>query len=277
MKLIITMAGQSSRFTNSGYKEKSFIRVLDRYVVQHAVDMFEGLPYRDIYFIVRSDDWYAQTNLPKLFPYSNIIPIKPNSDGPIMSILTANLKIDEEEEVIVNYCDFTASWDFGHFISCVRDGDIDGCMTTHTGFHPHRLYNDSFAFVRNKETKILEVREKQSFTDNLFSEHASNGTYYFKSFGLMNKYFDELVESDQRVNGEFYVTMPFNLMVRDNLNVQLYETENFMCFGTPKDIEVVTAWDCILKHSGVHTKDDLLLSSKYWEDMFYDIQQKLPS
>ena len=277
MKLIITMSGQSARFTSAGYKEKSFIKVLDKHVIEHVVSMFDGLPYEDIYFIVRADDWYSQTRLPELFPFCKVVPIKANLDGPVMSILSASLDIDEHEEVIVNYCDFTASWDFGKFLSHVRTENIQGCMTTHTGFHPHRLYNDSFAFIRNYDTKILEVKEKECFTDNFFEEHASNGTYYFSSFSIMNKYFNEQVSLNDRTRGEFYVTMPFNLMIRDGLNVHLYETKNFMCFGTPRDIETINAWSYILNQSGVCTANDLNSSAKYWGEMFYDIQQKLRS
>ena len=43
----------------------------------------------------------------------------------------------------------------------------------------------------------------------------------------------------ERVNNEFYVTMPYNLMIQDGLNVIHVPVENYMCLGTPKDVELV--------------------------------------
>jgi len=40
---------------------------------------------------------------------------------------------------------------------------------------------------------MIEIKEKQSFTDDKMNEYASNGTYYFQSGKIMKKYFRKLV------------------------------------------------------------------------------------
>ena len=42
------------------------------------------------------------------------------------------------------------------------------------------LGSDNYAFCRTEGERILEVREKQPFTDDKMSEFASAGNYYFK-------------------------------------------------------------------------------------------------
>ena len=264
MKLIITLSGKSKRFTESGYPEKPFIKVLGKYVIEHVRDMYHSVPNNDIFFIVRSDDWRAQEMLPELFPHSHVKWVHPNDDGPVFSILEASLPIDENEEVIVSYCDFMNRWDFNDFLRYCRFKFLDGCITTHRGFHPHRLYNKSFAFLRNDGNTVLEVREKESFTDNIFNEHASNGTYYFARFGDMKRYFGVLVDGDERTKGEFYVTMPYNLMLESGMKIHLYETEDFICFGTPEDIELVNAWEKIIKLSNPANDKEILELFHYW-------------
>ena len=77
--------------------------------------------------------------------------------------------------------------DYDEFKSFVDETDCDGCVVCYTGFHPHMLGGDNYAFCKIQENnpdgtlsnKILEIREKQPFTDNKMNEYASSGTYYF--------------------------------------------------------------------------------------------------
>jgi molybdopterin-guanine dinucleotide biosynthesis protein A len=268
MKLIITLSGKSKRFTDAGYKEKSFIRVLDKYVIEHVREMYKGIDNSDIIFVVRNDDWMAQTNIPRLFPGSSFKCIPSNTDGPVVSILNADLQIPKNEEVLISYCDFVHSFDFDDFINYCRSNELDGCVTAHKGFHPYRLYNKHFAFMRNNGNKILEIKEKESFTDNIFNEYASNGSYYFSSFGDMNRFFESLVRSGNRSNGEFYVTMTYNEMINLGMKIYLYETKDFVCLGTPQDIELTKAWKTVTKLSGAKTESEKLELFKYWSSYY---------
>ena len=44
---------------------------------------------------------------------------------------------------------------------------------------------------------------------------------------MLKKYFNKLVEEDMKVNNEFYVTLPFNLMINDGLIVKHFESKNY--------------------------------------------------
>jgi len=268
MKLIITLSGKSKRFTDAGYKEKPFIKVLNKHIIEHVRGMYSEIDNSDIIFIVRNDDWMAQTNIPRLFPGSMFKCVPPNADGPVVSILSASLTIPENEEVLISYCDFVHSFSFYHFINYCRSNKLDGCVTAHKGFHPYRLYNKHFAFMRNDGNKILEIKEKESFTDNIFNEYASNGSYYFSSFRNMNKFFESLVRSKNRSNKEFYVTMAYNEMIELGMRVNLYETKDFICLGTPEDVELVKAWKTVIELSGAETESEKLELFKYWSNYY---------
>jgi bifunctional N-acetylglucosamine-1-phosphate-uridyltransferase/glucosamine-1-phosphate-acetyltransferase GlmU-like protein len=87
-----------------------------------------------------------------------------------------------------------------------------------------------------------KIQEKQPFTENRMEEYASNGTYYFKSGKIMKKYFQKLMENGMKVNNEYYVSMVYNLLVEDNLKVNIFEIENMLQWGTPKDLEIYSKW-----------------------------------
>ena len=74
------------------------------------------------------------------------------------------------------------------------------------------------------------------------SEYASNGTYYFKSGLLVKKYFQELINLDINIKGEYYVSLVYNLLVRDGLKVGIFEIEKMIQWGTPYDLEIYKGW-----------------------------------
>jgi NDP-sugar pyrophosphorylase family protein len=263
MKIVVAMSGHSQRFVDKGYVFKAFVEVLGKTMIEHVMDMFP-VPRGDVHFIVRDEDGIGE-RIAGMFPGVSVHPIRPNTDGPVVSILSAGAILADDDPVVVTYCDLKSeTWDYSAFEGYCVSNDLDGCMLTHVGFHPHRLYNKSFAFVRNDGPRMLEVMEKKPFTDDIFQEHASSGVYYYRSFGMMRRYFEELVNLGVRVNNEFYVTMAYNPMIRDGLRVWLYQTEDFMCFGTPEDVEMLDAWKCVIDNAGVTTKEELWEVFSYW-------------
>ena len=105
------------------------------------------------------------------------------------------------------------------------------------------LGSDNYAFCKMDENnKILEIREKKPFTDNKMSEFASTGTYYFKKGSYVKKYFKQLMDEDLNINGEFYVSLVYNLLIRDELVNLVYEVPHMLQWGTPFDLDVYNSW-----------------------------------
>lgn len=233
MKLIITMSGHSKRFTDVGLPHKLFVDVMGKPAIERCLSMFNNVPDEDKYVIKRHD-----LDIGSYCDGMNVVNIQPNTSGPVSSILDADLQIDDNESVIISYSDFWMSFNPHMFAFLCKITNADGAIVSHSGFHPHRLYNSSFCYLRTKGSKVLEVKEKAPFTDDPMSEPASSGIYYFRSFALMKECFYMLVEQDIKVNGEFYVTLPYNLMIEDGLNVIHVPVENYMCLGTPQDVQL---------------------------------------
>lgn len=151
--------------------------------------------------------------------------------------------IDDEEQVIVNYCDFSMYWNYQDFETFVNETECDGCVVCYTGFHPHMLGSDNYAFCKtNLFDEILEIREKQPFTDDKMSEYASTGTYYFKKGKYVKKYFQQLMDEDLNINGEYYVSLVYNLLIKDGLVSKVYEVPHMLQWGTPLDLDMYLKW-----------------------------------
>ena len=79
-------------------------------------------------------------------------------------------------------------------------------------------------------------------------EYASNGTYYFKKGTYVKKYFNELMEKDINLKGEYYVSLIYNLLIEDQLKVSIYNVQHMLQWGTPHDVDEYNTWSKYFKH-----------------------------
>ena len=244
MKVIIPMSGMSSRFSAAGYTiPKYLIEVDGKKVIEHIVKLY---PSDSEFVFIINEKHEAETNiveiLENLVDNKTILTIPNHKKGPVYSVANFLYVIDDNEQVVVNYCDFSIDWDYDKFEKYVNETDCDGCVVCYTGFHPHMLGSDNYAFCRMEGDRIAEVREKQPFTDNKMSEFASAGNYYFKKGIYLKKYFKQLMEEDININGEYYVSLIYNLMIRDGLHTNVFEIPHMLQWGTPHDLDVYNSW-----------------------------------
>ena len=245
IQLIIPMSGIGKRFVNAGYvNPKPLIQVDGKPIIEHVVNLFPGVT--DITFICNGDH-LMNTNmraiLEQIAPNCKIFEVPINScKGPVDTVYTIKDYIDESRPVIVSYCDYGTKWNFDLFIENIINDNLDGSIACYRGFHPHMLGSDNYAFCKEQNKKLLAIREKAPFTDNRMDEYASNGTYFFKSGKIVNKYFSKLLETNNQINGEYYVSLVYNLLIEDSLNVGIFEIEKMLQWGTPYDLENYKGW-----------------------------------
>ena len=96
--------------------------------------------------------------------------------------------------------------------------------------------------MRERDNYMLEIQEKHHFTNNRLEEYASSGAYYFRSGALLKEYFQQAVERNLQTHGEYYASLPYNLMVEDGRSVYIYELKHFLQWGTPEDLQEYERW-----------------------------------
>ena len=239
MKIIIPMSGIGKRFLDAGYKmPKPLILVDKKTIIEHICNLFQK---EDDYIFVCNKNHLRNTNmkavLKRLKPKSKIISINPHKLGPVYAVTKVFDLIKSNEEIIVSYCDYGTKWNYFDFLRKVRNKKSDGAIASYRGFHPHMLGNDNYAFIKEKNKWLIKIKEKESFTKNKMQEFASNGTYYFRKGEFVKKYFKKIIDEKISVNNEYYVSLVYNLLVRDKLKVLIYEIQNMLQWGTPFDLQ----------------------------------------
>jgi len=252
MKIIIPLSGLGKRFQDAGYEDiKPLIKVHGKPIIEWVVSMFPG--DHDFIFICREEHLKTtplESELKRIKPEGEIITIEGHKLGPVYAVAQVFNKIEDEEEVITNYCDFYQAWDFEHFAKTVQEQKVDGAIPCYTGFHPHLLHPENLyaSCKKDAEGNLIEIREKFSFEEDKTKTSHSGGTYYFSKGKHVKKYFQQLMDEKLALNGEYYISLVYNLMVRDGLKVLVYDDIQHFCqWGTPKDLEEYNTWMEIFK------------------------------
>jgi NDP-sugar pyrophosphorylase family protein len=244
MHIIIPMSGIGKRFMEAGYKvPKPLIRVDGKTIIEHVCNLF---PDENKFTFICNSKHLADTNIKQVLqsikPNSNIIGIPKHKKGPAYAVSLVDEVIEDDEEVIVSYCDFGTHWDYKNFLKHTRDRDADGAIVAYKGFHPHMLGNTNYAFMQDKKQWMLKIKEKEPFTNNRMQEYASNGIYYFKKGSYVKKFFQKLIDNNINLRGEYYVSLVYNLLVLNGLKVSIYEIQHMLQWGTPQDLEEYSMW-----------------------------------
>lgn len=253
MKIIVPMSGKGTRFVRAGYSDlKPLIKVNNKAIIEHVINLFPG--ENDFIFIC-DNEHLEKTDMEKVLisnkPNAKIIGIKNQKLGPVWAVSNIFDLIGDEEPVIVNYCDFFMDWDYEDFKKTVKENGCDGAVIAYKGFHPHLLHEENFyaSMVDCKNNYMEEIKEKHSFTTNKMDSPQSAGTYYFKRGKYVKKYFKELIDKDISLNGEYYVSLVYNLLKDDGLNVYIYDkVPHFLQWGTPADLEEYKYWAGIFQN-----------------------------
>lgn len=257
--VIIPMSGLGTRFINAGYSTpKPLIEVDGKPILEHLIELYKNISKR---FIFICNDHHLSTTdmsiiIDSISMKTNIehhilkVPVL-NRKGPVDAVLRVKEEImkiiNHNDPVIVSYCDYGTYWTPSNFLKHLKKEDPDGCIFCYKGFHPHMLGTDNYAFVKTDSNIAIEIKEKEPFTNDRMNEYASNGGYYFKKLSVMYKYFSLCVEKGLMVNNEYYVSMVYNLLIKDYLKVTVYEIDNMLQWGTPSDLEEYMYWSNIFK------------------------------
>jgi NDP-sugar pyrophosphorylase family protein len=266
MNIIIPMAGSGERFVMAGYTDpKPLIKVQNKRIVDYVCDMFDR--DNDNFIFVCNEKHLESTDmlniLRDMVRNQWVVSMPQHKLGPVHTVLWAENLIRDDEPVIVAYCDNPVTWDYSDFKETVKD--VDGCVVSHTGFHPHTLSSTLFAYSKtDADNRILEIKEKSCYTSNRFREHASSGIYYFKYGYYIKKYFKQAIEQNINYNGEYYVTLVYNLLIKDRLKVISYLNDMVLAFGTPREVQNFEAWMTILNGGQVESVEDAMDCYNYW-------------
>ena len=251
MQIVIPMSGFGERFRRVGYKvPKPLIEIDGKPIIAHVIELFPD--ETDFTFICNEEHlnepmFNMEAAIKQFCPIGKIIGIKPHRLGPVNAIIEAQKYLDMKKPTVVNYCDFTCYWNWRHFKYFIEKIDCFGAVPAYHNFHPHSLGSTNYAYIKEADGWMTDIKEKESFTNNRMQEFASSGTYYFKTAQLMIEAFEATVSNGWSVAGEFYVSLAYKWLLMQKKPIAIYPLQHFMQWGTPEDVAEYKKWSDMFK------------------------------
>jgi len=231
MRIIISMAGLGSRFTNAGYKtHKPLIQVNNKSLIRYTV---ESLGINGDYIFVCRDlggsylsDLEIELKECNLASYK-IKVIDHVTTGAAETALFG-LEDDYNGELIVTNCDQYLDWDPDKFLKHART--YDGCVLTHDS----QELKNSFAEAISRH--VIKITEKPN--KPIDGAEALVGVHYWKKANDFIVSTQELLKS---FNGESYVSETYNYLIRNKKSIGMSSIVQqgigkYWSTGTPEDL-----------------------------------------
>ena len=238
--VVIPLAGIGSRFKNAGYSEhKSILDISGASMLERIMEKF---PCQPTFYIVTTKSILSTISDHINFISSkyniSIVIIEDHKNGPAFTLFKAIDHLPDSSVTFLSYTDITWSWEYDQFIEMYNS---EASIACHIDFHPHIVKNNFSAFCKIDSTKspsnpcinyLDEIREKSSFTCNWMNEYLSIGLFQFSSVSLIRDSLTSLIQSENRVAGEFFPSLLFNYLT-PFYDVKLVTINSFVHYGDP--------------------------------------------
>jgi NDP-sugar pyrophosphorylase family protein len=236
LNIVIPMAGAGSRFTDAGYTDpKPLIMVNGAPMIELVVKNLTPKVRHRFIFIVQKLHFHTyglESLLNRISEDPKIVLVDGITEGAACTVLRATDWINNSDELMIANSDQYLEFEIDQYLqSSVNDGLV---MTM-------RASGNKWSYIKTDQLGFVnEVAEKKEI-----SEIATTGVYNFKKGSMFVDGAHEMINNNDRVNGEFYVAPVFNYLIRKNLKINHFSIgesgEAMYGLGTPEDLNYFLA------------------------------------
>ena len=237
MNIVIPIGGLGTRFPKKTYHlPKPLIDINGKTMIQRALESLnlDG----KYFFIIRNDEFNEsiKNEISKVVSGAIFIEIEKTTEGPASSVLLFKKYINTKEELVTANCDQIMEWNSSLFLHNVRL--YDGAVVT---YHSDTEKNSYVKLDRNG--KPIKFAEKE-----VISNISLNGIHYWKKGVDFINSAEQMIDANDRAeNGEFYISISYNYMIKANKKIGIYHipNESHHAVGVPLELERFIKYDQI--------------------------------
>ena len=234
LNIVIPMAGAGSRFAQAGYKDpKPLISIHGIPMIRAVIQNLKPDVSHRFIFVCQKEHVKAYGLADKFkqwAPDCIIIELEGITEGAACTVLAAQSLIDSDEPLMIANSDQYVDADIDRYLNKMAVDELDGLIMTMKASDPKW----SFAGM-DADGLVTRVVEKK-----VISDEATVGIYNFKRGCDFVAGAKEMIERDERVNGEFYVAPVYNQLISDGQKIGVFnigsEGRGMYGLGIPGDL-----------------------------------------
>ncbi len=249
MNVLMPMAGAGKRFSDVGYKKlKPLIDTTERRNGKKypmVICAMHDLPIEEkdnLIFVVRTD--YGEDIskvISKYYSRVKIIGVDHLTEGQACTCLLAESYIDNEDQLFIGGCDNGMVYDNTRFRTACPDADvlIFTCRNNEAVLSNPNAYG--WVITEGDSVNVTGVSVKKAISSTPLKDHVITSSFWFKRGMDFVRCAHEMIDRDDRINGEFYVDQVIKYCLLDQLVVKVFEIDRYIGWGTPNDYETYEA------------------------------------
>ena len=243
--ILLPMAGMGQRFIDAGYSlPKPLVPASGRPMVIQAMRDLPSAPIQK--FVLRKDLPGVEAIERKLratFVGAQFLILDDLTEGQAITCQLGAEGLDPAAPVTIGACDNGMLYDveaLGRALDDDAGGDV--LVWTVRGHADGQRRPKMFGWVEaDSAGSVTGVRVKQE-PDDPIRDPMITGTFTFRRLSDFNRAADALIARDGRVNGEFYVDSLVEDCIALGLDVQIFEVDQYIGWGTPVDLQTFEYW-----------------------------------
>jgi NDP-sugar pyrophosphorylase family protein len=238
INIVVPMAGAGSRFAAVGeFAPKPLIEVQPgKCMIEYVVNCLSlREPHRLIFIYLAEHDRVhgLGSKLRNLADGCELVLAERKTSGPVATSLLAARYVDNDDELLIAYCDSFLTIDLNDFLDHNRRQKADGGLIV----YPSTSLFDSYAAL-NAKCDVLRTAEKL-----VISTHATAGFYYFWKGRDYIAGARAIVANNTRET-ELFVCPVYNELIKQGKRIISYaiERDQQIEMGTPDDLARSRKW-----------------------------------
>lgn len=233
LHIIMPMAGEGSRFAREGYSQpKPLIEVNNTPLFLKAINSISDLKVPLKYsFIVRKehiDKFQIDQQIRKHIPKALIYSVEQTTRGAVETSLIAKKGIEESEGILIMDCDL--EFHSSNYNQVIKE-ILSGNNTEGGALVSFQSNNSRYSYARTENNRVVQTAEKE-----VISSNALIGAYFFASGSTFLQAANQLLLDNNHMKAEFYVSLLYNYLIRNDEPVYLSNCEQYLSYGTPEEL-----------------------------------------
>lgn len=230
MKIIIPMAGKGERFLSQGINTpKPLIDVCGMPMIEWALKSVEGIPCKDIIFIILAEhekNYAVSSILEKMTKERpRIIVLDRVTKGQLCTVLAAKEYINTDEDILIHNTDT-------YLISNIKRDIKNRKKDTAGIISVIKAPGERWSFAKiDHMGRVIEVSEKVRISD-----YASTGMYYFSEGRQFVSTAEELIKDNETTGGEYYMILAYKRYIEKGLKVTISRADKMWDLGNVESL-----------------------------------------
>lgn len=234
INILIPMAGLGERFKTHGFKNiKPLIPLNGKTFIEWSIESvdFNNIETQFIFIILEEHKIILEEFLYSIKPNCIILTTPHVTRGASETALIAKSYIDNDVPLIITNCDQILEWNKEKYIEYLKTSNTEADVVVFNANSPKFSY-----ILLDDNNKGIKLTEKEVISNN-----ALVGIHYWKRGCFFVNSAELLIQKNIRCNNEFYVSITYNILIEQNIQVSCYKLNEFDNNVYDKDDDVLTS------------------------------------